>query len=166
MSNFAPGSFVWYLRKNALVKILAFDPQSNSYTIEYKGRVIDTIERFLDTNIGIYYNKEKENTEKRFATLEAYILELKKINEQLKEQYEKKSQNNNIVCTKCRGTGKGEYSREERKTCTTCNGTGVISFISNKNAFDVYNEGHPENALGDAFSYKGVVLGDRTPYRK
>lgn len=176
MSNFAPGSYVWYLRKNALVKILEFDRQSNSYTIEYKGRVIDTIERFLDPNIGFYYNKEKENTEKRFATLETYILELKKINEQLKEKCEKKSQtiskDNNIVCTKCRGTGIGEYSREERKTkaCTTCNGTGVISFISNKNAFDVYNEGHPENALGDAFSYKGVVLGDgsrlSTPYRK
>lgn len=169
MSNFAPGSFVWYLRKNALVKILEFDRQSHSYTIEYKGRVIDTIERFLDPNIGFYYNKEKENTEKRFATLEAYILELKKINEQLKkEQCEKKIQNNNIVCTKCCGTGIGEYSLGERKkkACTTCNGTGVISFISNKNAFDVYNEGHPENALGDAFSYKGVVLGDGTLYRK
>jgi len=40
MSNFAPGSYVWYLRKNALVKILEFDRQSNSYTIEYKGRAM------------------------------------------------------------------------------------------------------------------------------
>jgi hypothetical protein len=85
MSNFAPGSFVWYLRKNALVKILAFDPQSNSYTIEYKGRVIDTIERFLDPNIGFYYNKmveEKMQLEKRVDNLKTlcdfYISELKK----------------------------------------------------------------------------------------
>jgi len=46
------GSYVWYNRKNAIVKVLEYDIQSNSYTIEYKGRVIDTIDKFIDKNIG------------------------------------------------------------------------------------------------------------------
>lgn len=46
------GSYVWYKRKNAIVKVLEYDIQSNSYTIEYKGRVIDTIDKFIDKNIG------------------------------------------------------------------------------------------------------------------
>ncbi len=44
-----PGSYVWYTRKNALVKVLEYDIQSDSYTIEYKGRIIDTISKFIDT---------------------------------------------------------------------------------------------------------------------
>ena len=79
-----PGSYVWYLKKNALAKILDFDLQSNSYTIEYKGRVIDTIERFLDANIGLHVKKILDKKEKPIADLETYI-------NQLKEYYEKLS---------------------------------------------------------------------------
>jgi len=175
-----PGSYAWYIRKNALVKILEFDLQSNSYTIEYEGRVIDTIERFLDQNIGFHHNKILEENEKRVSKLEAYISELENINKQQKEQYddlnrkiEKKSQGNKniekIVCTTCCGTGIGEYSWDQRQKlkCATCNGTCIISLLSNVSKFDVYNEGHPERSLGDAFSYKGVVLGDGSQsYRK
>jgi len=80
MSVLTPGSFVWYTRKNALVKVLGFDRESNSYTIEYKGRVIDTIDKFLDKNIGLYYSKiveEKANLEKRVLVLEMSLVEMR-----------------------------------------------------------------------------------------
>lgn len=81
-SSIPSGSYVWYFKKNALVKILDFDLQSNSYTIEYKGRVIDTIERYLDPDIGLHVKKILDKKEKRIADLETYI-------KQLKEYYEK-----------------------------------------------------------------------------
>ena len=34
-----------------IVKVLKFDSQSNSYTIEYEGQVINTVEKFLDKNV-------------------------------------------------------------------------------------------------------------------
>ena len=91
MSLLAPESFVWYTRKNALVKVLGFDRQSNSYTIEYKGRVIDTIDKFLDKNIGVYYSKiieEKANLEKRVLVLEMSLVEVRNNYDAIKKQLE------------------------------------------------------------------------------
>ena len=79
-----PGSYVWYIRKNYLVKILDFDIQSNSYTIEYKGRVIDTIEKFLDRNIIPHV----KNSLHEKATLEKRVIELETTIQQQKQQYE------------------------------------------------------------------------------
>jgi len=91
MSFLVPGSFVWYTRKNALVKVLNFDRQSNSYTIEYKGRVIDTIDKFLDKNIGVYYSKiieEKANLEKRVLVLEMSLVKVRNNYDAIKKQLE------------------------------------------------------------------------------
>jgi hypothetical protein len=80
MSDITPGSYVWYTRKNAIVKVLEFDRQSNSYTILYKGRVIDTIDKFLDTNIGLYCMsifEENIDLKRRVSYLESVILELR-----------------------------------------------------------------------------------------
>lgn len=91
MSILAPGSFVWYTRKNALVKVLAFDRESNSYTIEYKGRVIDTIDNFLDKNIGVYYSKiveEKATLEKKVLVLEMSLVKVRNHYHDMKRQLE------------------------------------------------------------------------------
>ena len=91
MSLLAPGSFVWYTRKNELVKVLSFDRESHSYTIEYNGRVIDTIDKFLDKNIDVYYSKileEKANLEKRVLALEMSLVEVRNNYNAIKRQLE------------------------------------------------------------------------------
>ena len=91
MSLLTPGSFVWYTRKNALVKVLAFDRESNSYTIEYKGRVIDTIDKFLDKNIEVYFYHlidEKTNLEKKVEELEISLIKVRNNYDAIKRQLE------------------------------------------------------------------------------
>ena len=46
-NNIKPGSYVWYSKKNAVVKILDYNMESNSYTILYEDRMIDTTDEFL-----------------------------------------------------------------------------------------------------------------------
>jgi hypothetical protein len=48
IDNIKPGSYVWYNKKNAVAKVLEYDMESNSYTIEYEGRIIDTTDKFID----------------------------------------------------------------------------------------------------------------------
>ena len=91
MSLLTPGSFVWYTRKNALVKVLSFDRESNSYTIEYKGRVIDTIDKFLDKNIEVYFYHlidEKTNLEKKVEELEISLIKVRNNYDAIKRQLE------------------------------------------------------------------------------
>lgn len=51
-SKIIPGSYVWYTRKNIIVKVLEYDRFSDSYTIEYKGKIVDTLPRFIEPDIG------------------------------------------------------------------------------------------------------------------
>lgn len=49
--NIPIGSYVWYKRKDSIAKVIEYDRQSDSYTIEYKGRIIDTTNDYIDKNI-------------------------------------------------------------------------------------------------------------------
>lgn len=42
-----PGVYAWYTKKNCYVKVLTYDMESDSYTVKYKDRVIDTTSDFL-----------------------------------------------------------------------------------------------------------------------
>ena len=91
MSNITPGSYVWYTRKNCIVKVLEYDRQSDSYTIESKGKIIDTLARFIDTNIGskcMIFHDEKLELEGKIAELEAYNSNLKDRNRAEKQKFE------------------------------------------------------------------------------
>ena len=46
--NIKQGSYVWYNKKNAVVKVLDYDMESNSYTILHEDRIIDTTDEFLN----------------------------------------------------------------------------------------------------------------------
>lgn len=135
--SIAQGSYVWYSKKNAIVKVLEFDSQSNSYTIEYEGRVINTVEKFLDKNV-----------DNPFVCTNCNGTGIGEVISHPQRIY------SNIVIKQ----------RVEKKVCTKCDGTGIIPAISNVSEFEAYNEGHPERSLGDAFSCEGVVLGDKFPY--
>lgn len=45
--NIEPGSIVWYSKRKCYVKVVAYDPQSDSYTIRYGDRIIDTTSEFI-----------------------------------------------------------------------------------------------------------------------
>jgi len=89
MNNIKPGSYVWYNRKNSIVKVLEYDRQGDSYTIEYKGRVIDTTTEFIDTNIGsrcMKLQNDKVQLEKRIAELELLNKNLENKNKKLDQK--------------------------------------------------------------------------------
>lgn len=91
MSNITPGSYVWYTRKNCIVKVLEYDRCSDSYTIESKGKIIDTLARFIDTNIGskcMIFHDEKVELEGKIAELESYVSNLKERNRAEKQKFE------------------------------------------------------------------------------
>ena len=138
--SIAQGSYVWYSKKNAIVKVLKFDSQSNSYTIEYEGRVINTVEKFLDKNVDKY----------PFVCTNCNGTGIGEVISHPQRIYS----NINIVIKQWM----------EKKVCKKCDGTGIIPAISDVSAFKDYNEGHPERSLGDAFSCEGMVLGDKVPY--
>lgn len=41
------GSVVWYSKRKCYVKVLSYDPQGDSYTVEYQDRIIDTTSDYL-----------------------------------------------------------------------------------------------------------------------
>jgi len=89
--SIAIGSYVWYTRKNCIVKVLEYDRSSDSYTIESKGKIIDTLARFLDANIGskcMIFHDEKLELEGKIAELESFVLNLKKRNLAEKQKFE------------------------------------------------------------------------------
>ena len=91
MSSIAVGSYVWYTRKNCVVKVLEYDRCSDSYTIESKGKIIDTLARFIDTNIGskcMIFHDEKLEMEGKIAELESYVSNLKERNRAEKQKFE------------------------------------------------------------------------------
>lgn len=92
MSNFiSVGSYVWYTRKNCIVKVLEYDRCSDSYTIESKGKIIDTLARFIDTNIGakcMIFHNEKLELEGKIAELESYVSNLKDRNRAERHKFE------------------------------------------------------------------------------
>lgn len=80
MSNIHKGLHVWYHKKNCIVKVLEYDIQNDSYTIECKGRVIDTTNEFIDKNIDskcIKLHMDIMNLEDRLADLKFYSSTLK-----------------------------------------------------------------------------------------
>jgi hypothetical protein len=42
------GSYVWYNKKDCIAKVQGYDSYSNSYTIECKGKIIDTLSSFIN----------------------------------------------------------------------------------------------------------------------
>ena len=61
------GSYVWYNKKKSIAKVLEHDVATNSYTIDCEGRIIDTIDKFIDiinpvtTNLHSYFCNEKQD---------------------------------------------------------------------------------------------------------
>jgi hypothetical protein len=91
MSSIAIGSYVWYTRKDCIVKVLEYDRCSDSYTIESKGKIIDTLARFIDSNIGsrcMIFHDEKLELEGKIADLESYVSNLKERNLAEKQKFE------------------------------------------------------------------------------
>lgn len=93
MSNII-GSYVWYNRKNSIVKVLEYDRTNKSYTIEYKGSVIDTIDKFIDKNVvekcmNMKFFKTKIYLEEKILELEYELKKLEDENKELKEDIEK-----------------------------------------------------------------------------
>lgn len=75
-SKIIPGSYVWYTRKKIIAKVLEYDRCSDSYTIEYKGKIVDTLPRFIDHDIGSKYiilTKEKSELEEKISDLKALV---------------------------------------------------------------------------------------------
>lgn len=81
------GSYVWYNRKNSIVKVLEYDRSNESYTIEYNGSVIDTTDKFIDKNIAesMKFFKTKIELEEKILDLEYLVEKLKDENKELKE---------------------------------------------------------------------------------
>jgi hypothetical protein len=89
--SIAVGSYVWYTRKNCIVKVLEYDRCSDSYTIEFKGKIIDTLAKFIDTNIGskcMIFHDEKLELEGKITELESYVSNLKEKNRADKQKFE------------------------------------------------------------------------------
>lgn len=96
MSNIKVGEYVWYHRKNCIVKVLEYDRQTDSYTIECKGRIIDTTNEYIDKNIDskcIKLHMDIMILEEKVADLEFFTStlkdRLKEGEEKYKELYEK-----------------------------------------------------------------------------
>jgi len=80
MSNINKGVYVWYHKKNCIVRVSDYDRQSDSYTIECKGRVIDTTSEFIDKNIDSKCMKlymDNMTLEEKVGDLEFYTSALK-----------------------------------------------------------------------------------------
>lgn len=90
MSNII-GSYVWYNRKNSIVKVLEYDRSNESYTIEHKGSIIETVDKFIDKNIAercMYFFKTKIDLEEKIIDLEYMLEKLEDENKQLKKDVE------------------------------------------------------------------------------
>ena len=89
MSDINKRAYVWYHKKNCVVRVLDYDSQTDSYTIEYKGRIIDTTTEFIDKNIDskcMKLNMDIMTLEEKLADLEFYTATLK---DRLKENDDK-----------------------------------------------------------------------------
>ena len=76
------GSNVLYKKHNTIVKIIDYNPVDDSYTIDFNGRIVDTLEQFLDfnktsiekkcNNCDILKNKNIQDTKKLEAIISYY----------------------------------------------------------------------------------------------
>jgi hypothetical protein len=83
--NIPIGSYVWYKRKDSIAKVIEYDRQSDSYTIEYKGRIIDTTNDYIDGNIAsrfTEFQKDKLQLKIRIAYLEHQNTTLENLNKE------------------------------------------------------------------------------------
>ena len=89
------GSYALYKKHNTIVKIIDYSPVDDSYTIDFNGRIVDTLEQFLDftkTSIEKKCNtcvalKTKNTDDKK--KLEAIVSYYKNISDEKEQEYKK-----------------------------------------------------------------------------
>jgi thiamine kinase-like enzyme len=93
------GTYVYYKKYKSIAKILEFDFINDSYTIKCNGKIIDTIDKYLDfENVNICDVKEFiESIEKERDELKQYIDIIEKDCNKWKDYAKKVCKKHNIL---------------------------------------------------------------------
>ena len=89
------GSYALYKKHNTIVKIIDYNSVDNSYTIDFNGRIVDTLEQFLDftktsiekkcNNCDVLKNRNIQDIKK----LEVIVSYYKNISDKKEQEYKK-----------------------------------------------------------------------------